>query len=68
MNLAHFSGAPVLYPRSTGDVVRERYLGINEDGTYRCEFEVDGQWRYHFLVRPEKVASVAANRFFYTDF
>ena len=38
MNLAPFStGAPVLYARSTGDVVPGRYLGINEDGTYRCD-------------------------------
>ena len=59
MNLDPFPvGAPVLYTRSTGETVRGRYVGINNDGTYRCEYEVDGEWRYHYMVRPEKVAPV----------
>ena len=49
-------GCSVLYTRSNGSIVSGRVIGQNPDGTYRLEYQVDGDWRYHYMVRPEKIA------------
>ena len=51
-------GSSISYTRSTGEVGPGRYLGLNADGSYRCEYEVDGEWCSHYMVRPEKVTLV----------
>ena len=52
--------APILDNRSTEETVRGRYLGINDDGTYGCEYEVHDEWRNHYMEKnflPGKLAS-----------
>ena len=61
MNLDPFPvGAPVLYTRSTGETVRGRYGGINNDGTYRYEYDTGvGEVSGHSALKKwqKKVAS-----------